>query len=111
MDPVSQPTTLTATVFATLPAHLRKAGQRTVWADANRGGLCLDCFLEGPAFDRTGNLLMVDVPFGRILKMAPDGTFDLVTEYDGWPYALKIHRDGRIFITDFKHGILVLDPS
>jgi gluconolactonase len=33
-----------------------------------------------------------------------------VTQYDGWPNGLKIHRDGRIFIADYKEGLLVLDP-
>ena len=35
-----------------------------------------DCFLEGPSFDRDGNLFVVDIPFGRILKITPDRKFD-----------------------------------
>ena len=34
-----------------------------------------------------------------------------MTEYDGWPNGLKIHKDGRIFITCYKRGIMLLDPS
>lgn len=34
----------------------------------------------------------------------------MVVEYDGWPNGLKIHRDGRIFIADYKRGIMLLDP-
>ena len=34
-----------------------------------------------------------------------------MAEYDGWPNGLKIHRDGRIFITDYKRGIMLLDPA
>jgi len=41
--------------------------------------------LEGPAFDREGNLYMVDIPYGRILRMSPRGDFDVAAEYDGWP--------------------------
>ena len=37
--------------------------------------------------------------------------FTLVAEYDGEPNGLKIHRDGRIFIADYKNGIVVLDPE
>ena len=36
--------------------------------------------------------------------------FSVVTEYDGWPNGLKIHKDGRIFIADYKNGIMELDP-
>jgi hypothetical protein len=35
----------------------------------------------------------------------------VVTEYDGWPNGLKIHRDGRIFISDYKRGIMLRDPA
>ncbi len=34
-----------------------------------------------------------------------------MTEYDGEPNGLKIHRDGRIFIADYKNGIMRLDPD
>ncbi len=34
-----------------------------------------------------------------------------MSEYDGWPNGLKIHKDGRIFITDYKRGIVLLDPA
>ena len=43
--------------------------------------------------------------------MAPGGEIDLVAEYDGEPNGLKIHKDGRIFIADYRHGIMVLDPA
>lgn len=102
---------LTARIVASLPDHFRMHGKSSRWADANRGGAHLECFLEGPSFDRDGNLYMVDVPWGRIFRMSPDGLFDLVAEYDGWPYGLKIHKDGRIFITDYKNGVMLLDPA
>ncbi len=34
-----------------------------------------------------------------------------MTEYDGWPNGLKIHKDGRIFVTDYKRGIVLVDPD
>jgi gluconolactonase len=43
--------------------------------------------------------------------MAPTGDIDLVAEYDGEPNGLKIHKDGRIFIADYRHGVMVLDPD
>ena len=62
--------------------------------------------LEGPSFDRQGNLWITDIPNGRIFRIAPDGTPTKVAEYDGEPNGLKIAKDGRIFIADHKQGLL-----
>jgi gluconolactonase len=97
-------------VFTSLPACFRKA-RRTAWSDANRSGRPVDSFLEGPSFDRQGRLYVTDIPFGRIFRISPKGEWEQVAEYDGWPNGLKIHRDGRIFITDYKRGIMLLDPD
>jgi gluconolactonase len=105
------PALITAEVFARVPDKLRKKGQPSTWIDANHPGSSLDCFLEGPAFDRDGNLYMVDIPYGRILRMTPRGDFDVAAEYEGWPNGLAIHRDGRVFIADYRLGIMVLDPK
>jgi gluconolactonase len=67
--------------------------------------------LEGPSFDRAGNLYVVDIPSGRVFRVGPDGRPEKVAEYDGEPNGLKIHRDGRIFIADHKQGLLQLDPA
>ena len=101
-------------VFMTMPAKFRKKS-RTAWSDPNRQGAEVECFLEGPSFDREGNLWFVDIPFGRIFRITPkgrgDNDWELVTQYDGWPNGLKIHKDGRIFICDYKEGLLCLDPK
>src|SRR5262249_60002383 len=76
-----------------------------------RAGRPTHSFLEGPSFDRTGNLYVVDVPFGRIFRVSPSGQFELAAEYDGEPNGLKIHKDGRIFITDYKNGLMILEPA
>jgi gluconolactonase len=34
-----------------------------------------------------------------------------VTQYDGWPNGLKIHKDGSIFVCDYKKGLLKLNPK
>jgi hypothetical protein len=36
---------------------------------------------------------------------------NLVIQYDGWPNGLKFHKDGRVFIADYKKGLLALDPQ
>jgi gluconolactonase len=97
-------------VFASLPARFRRR-QRTKWADANRQGAELDSFLEGPSFDRDGNLWCVDIPFGRIFRIDRRGDWQLAAEYDGWPNGLKIAADGRIFIADYRRGLLALDAK
>ena len=96
--------------FTALPAKFR-GKRRTAWSDPNRAGAPVDSFLEGPSFDRDGNLWCVDIPFGRIFRIDPKGEWDLAAQYDGWPNGLKIHRDGRIFIADYRRGLLVLDPK
>jgi gluconolactonase len=91
------------------PKHRRKG--RTAWSDPNRQGAEVECFLEGPSFDREGDLWIVDIPFGRIFRISPGGEWDLVIQYDGWPNGLKFHKDGRAFITCYKKGLLALDPK
>ena len=95
--------------WTSLPAAFRKK-RRTAWSDPNRQLAPVDSFLEGPSFDRKGNLWCVDIPFGRIFRIAPKGDWDLVIQYDGWPNGLKIHRDGSIYIADYRKGLLRLDP-
>jgi gluconolactonase len=104
------PLTIPTTVFTRLPERFRKP-RRTAWSDANRGGREVDCFLEGPSFDRHGRLYVTDIPFGRVFRISPGGDWEQVAEYDGWPNGLKIHKDGRIFITCYKRGIMLLDPD
>ena len=90
------------------PEHRRIRHSR--WSDARRGGKPVHSFIEGPSFDRDGNLYFTDIPFGRVFRAAPSGKVELVAEYDGEPNGLKIRADGRIFITDYLNGIMELDP-
>jgi gluconolactonase len=109
LNPFQQIKKLQVQRFASLPAKFRKK-RRTTWSDPNRQGAPVDSFLEGPAFDRKGDLWCVDIPFGRIFRIGPKGDWDLVLEYDGWPNGLKIHRDGSVYIADYRRGLLRLDP-
>jgi gluconolactonase len=109
---LDQPPLLIGTeVFSAVPNQFRRGGVRSTWADANRPGQATDCFIEGPSFDAHGNLYIVDIPFGRVFRIAPDGAWTLVVEYDGWPNGLKIHPDGRILVADYRHGIMQLDAK
>lgn len=109
LNPFRQPELIKAETFMSMPAKFRRK-RRAAWADANRQGAELDSFLEGPSFDRAGNLYFVDIPFGRVFRITPAGEWEAAAEYDGWPNGLKLHRDGRIFIADYKRGVMVLDP-
>jgi gluconolactonase len=95
-------------IFCRLPDAYRKR-QRTLWSDANRLGEEVDSFLEGPSFDRDGNLYFVDIPFGRVFRASPKGECELVVQYDGWPNGLKIRKDGLAWIADYKLGLVALD--
>src|SRR5688572_13675575 len=109
LNPFGQIRKIEVRRFASLPAKFRRKG-RTAWSDPNRQGAPVDSFLEGPSFDRKGNLWCVDIPFGRVFRISPKGEWELIVQYDGWPNGLKIHKDGRIFITDYRKGLLCLDP-
>ena len=85
-------------VFAQIPDVLWKTGRRM-------------SILEGPSFDRDGNLYVVNVSYGQVFRISPSGNVSLITEYDGEPNGLKIHQDGRIFIADHKKGLLLMDPN
>ncbi len=98
-------------VFAAMPDRFRRTNVRSAWANANRPGLPTDSFIEGPSFDKDGNLYIVDIPFGRIFRIAPDGVWSLMIEYDGWPNGLKMHPDGRILVADYMHGIMQFDAA
>jgi len=95
-------------LFTTMPEHFRRR-QRSAWADANRGGVVTDSFLEGPVFDDAGNLYVTDIPWGRVFRIDPAGDWTLVAEYDGEPNGMKLMDAGTLLITDYKHGLLRLD--
>ncbi|MDJ0391238.1 SMP-30/gluconolactonase/LRE family protein [Roseomonas sp. E05] len=104
------PPAVEARLFARLPDSLRITDRRSGWA-FGKGRAPLHAFLEGPVFDRAGNLYVTDIPYGRILRVSPEGTFSLVAEYDGWPNGLALHPDGSLWIADHLRGILRLAPG
>jgi gluconolactonase len=96
-------------IFAELPGKFRRSDPPAERVAAGRGAPAGGCFLEGPSFDREGNLYVTDIPYGRIFRISPQAEWELVAEYDGEPNGLKIHSDGRIFVADHKRGLLLLD--
>ena len=96
-------------VYARVPEALSLA-DRVSWMARRRPGMRIPAFLEGPSFDRAGNLWLVDLAHGRLLRVSPEGSWDVALEYDGQPNGLAIHRDGSVYIADHVKGILRLDP-
>jgi gluconolactonase len=106
----SPPEVIEARVLTRLPDAFRKP-RRNDWADANKPGESIASFLEGPSFDRAGNLYVVDIPYGRIFRVSPSLEWTLVCEYDGWPNGIAIHKDGTLWIADYRRGLLTLSPT
>ena len=59
-------------VWIEIPEKYRKVGVRSAWVNASKFGQAPLSFLEGPSFDRDGNLYVVDIPFGRVFRISPD---------------------------------------
>lgn len=81
------------------------------WARLLFGRPNTPSFLEGPSFDRDGNLWLVDVAWGRLFRVSPDGEVIVACEYEGEPNGLAFHRNGYGVIADHYHGLMRLDPA
>lgn len=101
--------TVTAEMFARLPEEFRKKGQKSPRNAGSRSQHETHSFLEGPSFDRAGNLYVNDIPYGRIFRVTPAGKWELALEYDGEPCGHKIHKDGSGYVTDQRKGLLKVD--
>jgi len=104
------PRVIETRLFTTMPERLRRNAP-SAWANANKGGEALAGFIEGPCFDDAGNLMITDIPFGRIFRITPAGEWHLVVEYDGLPNGMRRHPDGRYLVADYRHGLMQLDPA
>jgi gluconolactonase len=56
---IHPPSEITAEIFARLPDDMRKKGVPSEWRDGQPLGAPEHSLLEGPAFDRDGNLWCV----------------------------------------------------
>jgi hypothetical protein len=96
------PPVIKAKLFLKIPESLRCIGRETEWT----GGFTRKfkhVFLEGPVADKEGNLFIVDVPYGRILRVdTRDVSVEVVAAWDGEPNGLALRQDGTIIIADYK---------
>lgn len=104
------PPAIEAEIFTVIPEKFRRH-EESEWARVQLHGAPAPAFLEGPAFDREGNLWVTDIPWGRLFKISPDGEVEVGAEYDGQPNGLKFLDDGRILIADHHRGMMVCDPA
>ena len=98
--------------WSSVPDELRLKDTPSEWSGIrHHDPYRFDVFLEGPSFDREGNLYLTDIAHGRVLRVTPDKQWSVAAEYDGAPNGLKIRKDGMIFIADYKWGIMQMDPK
>lgn len=105
------PREVASKVWTRLPDRFRNP-QRNGWVDANFGaGRLVEAVLEGPCFDRDGNLYVTDIPCGRIFRIGGEGDWALVVQYDGLPNGLKVTSDQKLLVADFRLGLISIDPG
>ncbi|KAH7329673.1 hypothetical protein B0I35DRAFT_466642 [Stachybotrys elegans] len=104
------PPTIKAELYVRIPDSNRCIGVESEW----RGGSALafqHIFLEGPVADNRGNLYVVDIPYGRILKIDEKKEVSEVCKWNGEPNGLVGTRDGTLLVADYKEGILEFNPA
>ena len=60
------PPVIESEVFARVPDALRARENVRL-----QSGVARDCFLEGPSFDRDGNLWVTNIPYGQVFRVSP----------------------------------------
>lgn len=71
-----------------------------------------DIFLEGPAFDRQGNLYVSSTFDNRVLKITPEKQVTTILHQDGlMPDGIAIHKDGRLFLACLSGKVATVNPD
>ena len=127
------PETITAQTLTDVPRHLWST-KKTEWlpgrlAKVRDSATSLTTgsgnppliFLEGPTTDTQGNLFVVDVAYGQILRYdlnssaggdsendarGKDAGWTVLADYDGEPNGLALDHDGTLLVADYKNGIV-----
>lgn len=105
------PACLETQVFSRMPERFWRGTGGSAWGAVNKPGQRVESFIEGPAFDATGNLYVVDIPYGRIFRIDAAGNWTLAIEYDGEPNGMKPLADGRFVVADYRRGLMLFDPG
>ncbi len=68
--------------------------------------------LEGPAFDREGNLYVVEKPKGLVHRISPSAEASVFCRMPVGPNGSTFHRDGRLFCTNpLQRTIVEIPPE
>jgi gluconolactonase len=105
------PAKIVATPFTQLPAEMRHSGEPSRWAKMTRPGQSMHSFIEGAFFTNDGALWLTDVPYGRIFRVDPDGTWRIAYHYEGEPHSMRFDTDGRPMIVDYSLGLIKLGEA
>jgi gluconolactonase len=68
-------------------------------------------FLEGATFDRSGQLWVVDLLSGNLIRIDDRRQCHVEATTGGQPNGAKFHRDGRLFVADKELGVVAYDPE
>lgn len=102
---------LDAERYATLPTALHHTGEPNEWVRVTRPGARLHSFLEGATFDDDGTLWCVDVPYGRIFRIAQDGEWSVAHDGTGQPHGLARLSASEFAVADYRDGVLRFDVA
>jgi gluconolactonase len=100
------PEIIQAEFFSRVPDELRH-----VENPIHMHGMARTTCIEGPCFDKAGNLYCVDIVYGQIYKFDKSGAASLAAKYDGHPNGLKFDSKGIGYIADSKNGSVRFDPA
>lgn len=95
------PPVIKAELHVRVPDANRCIGKDSEW----RGGFARafqHIFLEGPVVDDAGNLFVVDIPYGRILRIDTKKNVTECCTWDGEPNGLVGTPNGTLLVADYK---------
>jgi hypothetical protein len=95
------PPVIEAELYVRIPDGKRCVGDDSEW----RGGFARTfqhIFLEGPVADADGNIYIVDIPYGRILKIDSEEKVTVCHRWDGETNGLVGTPDGQLLVADYK---------
>ncbi|MGH8678668.1 MAG: hypothetical protein ACREUQ_10000 [Burkholderiales bacterium] len=88
------PKVIETSVFAHLPDELKlREATRHEWVESQPFGGPKRSLLEGPSFDKEGNLYCVDLVIGRVLKVTADGEVTCLVDNIPGPNGLVMNKD------------------
>lgn len=71
-----------------------------------------EVFIEGPAFDRDGNLFVTAPPQGIVYRVDPQKHVSGIFKQEGVIVdGSAFHKDGRLFIACLSGELLIMDPD